>query len=350
MNDDELLVSRLRNLAGDDVPMPLVDRAEVLRRGRRRRVLRASGTTMGVGVLCAGLYLGAGGLGGGPAPESTLAPASDSAAPATGDEPPQDPSADPPATPSRAVVDETAGTVTLPLDEWFLSRQELAVVTSAREAYLARCMTDAGFGDTVELVGPVRDPSGNADAYGVRTVDSVEAAGYTLVPGYPLDYVVPRNQFRNGDAAVETQRSTCFGELRALGIDWDVDRFEEIAPTGWMPFAHSDEGRAVLAEWRQCLEDKGVTAPAVDSTSMIPPGALGASRDEQVRIGRIDVACKDDLDVVRRLADIDAAQQWEYIERARTYLEERRTVEQAALAASEAYLASQGLSMDDESW
>jgi hypothetical protein len=345
MNDDELLVSRLRSLAGDDVPMPRVDRAEVLRRGRRRRALRASGTTMGVGVLCAGLYLGTGGLGGGPAPESTLAPASGSVEPATGDEPPQDPTADPPATPPRAVVDETTGTVTLPLDEWFLSRQELAVVTSAREAYLARCMTDAGFGDTVELVGPVQEPpgNGNADAYGAWRVETLEATGYEL------GQTVYPNLFRSGDAAAETQRSTCFGELRALGIDWDLDRFEVIAPAGSETFAHTDEGQTVLGEWRQCLVDNGVAPPA-EASDMIPAEAHGAPLAEQVRIGRIDIACKDGLDTIQRLADVDAAQQVEYIARAQAYLEERKPVERAGLAAAEAYLASQGLSMDDASW
>lgn len=345
MNDDELLVSRLRTMAGNVPPVP-IDRAEVLRRGRRRRVLRASGTTMGVGVLCAGLYFGTGGLGGGPAPQSTLAPASGSAAPITGDEGPQDPASDTPATPSGAVVDEATGSIALPVDAWFLSRQELAVVTSAREAYLARCMTDAGFGDTVDLVGPIRVPpgNGNADAYGAWRVETLEATGYEV------QEAVHPNSIRSGDTAAETQRSTCFGELRALGIDWDVDRLEAIAPTGWLPFAYDDAGRAIRDEWRQCLEDNGVTAPAADEAGMIPPEALGAPLAEQVRIGRIDIACKDELDVVQRLADVDAAQQVDYIGRAQAYLEERKTVEQAALAASQAYLASQGLSMDDPAW
>jgi hypothetical protein len=343
MNDDELLISRLRDLSGGS-PAPQVDHQEVLRRGRRRRVARASGTTLGIGVLCAGLYLGAGGLGGGPAPQATLAPASGGVAPATGEGTPS-PTADTPAAPQGAVVDEATGTVTLPLDEWFLSRQERAVVSSAREAYIVRCMTDAGFGDTAELVGPVQEPPGNghAERYGAWKVQTLEAMGYER------PQPVYANVIRTGDAAAEEHRLTCFDELRTLGIEWDYDRFEQIAPAGAETFAYTDEGQAVLGEWRQCLVDNGVEPPA-EASDMVPAEAHGAPLAEQVRIGRIDIACKDDLDVVRRLADIDAAQQLEYIERARTYLEERKPIEQAALAASEAYLASQGLSMDDESW
>ncbi|GAA1401526.1 hypothetical protein [Oerskovia paurometabola] len=337
MNDDELLVSRLRTMAGNVPPVP-IDRAEVLRRGRRRRVLRASGTTMGVGVLCAGLYLGAGGAG--DAPVTTLAPAASGPSPTA----PVSPAGPGTVEAQGAVVDEASGTITLPLDSVLLGRHEHATITSAREVYLASCLTEAGFGDTLELVGPVRVPpgNGNAERYGAWRLETLEQTGYGV------QEEVDPNVFRSSGPA-EARRAECLGEIRAQGLDWDPSQFEESAPTGWTQYDTTGEGRAVLAEWRQCLTDAGVEPPA-EGQGMVPPAAVGASLDEQVRIGRIDVGCKDELDVVQRLADVDAAGQSEYIARAGDQLEQRRSVEQAALAASQAYLTSQGLSMDDPAW
>lgn len=338
MNDDELLVSRLRSMAGH-VPVVPVDRGAVLRRGHRRRVLRASGATMGVGVLCAGLYLGAGGLGDGPG--TTLAPAAGGSDPtvATG---PAGQGAEGAA--QGAVVDEGAGAITLPLDTVLLSRQEHAILESAREVYLARCLTDAGFGDTLELVGPVQVPPGNGNEarYGAWRLETLEQTGYQV------QEVRDPNRFWTSEPA-EAQRSACLDETLAQGISYESDQIEALAPVGVTTFEDTDDGRAVLAEWRQCLAAGGVEPPA-EGEGMVPPAAVGASLDEQVRIGRIDIACKDELDVVQRLADVDAAEQVDYIARAGDLLEQRRAIEQAALAASQAYLASQGLSMDDASW
>lgn len=347
MNDDELLVTRLREMVGH-VPPVQVDRDDVLRRGRRRRVLRASGATVGAGVLCAGLYLAVGGSGSEPA--STFAPASgdESSSPTTS---PAGPVGDGLATEgARAVIDESAGTITLPLDAWLPSRQERAVTRSARDVYLARCTTAAGRGDIVDLVGPVRVPSGtgNEQSYGAWRVETLEQWGYEQ-PG--LDDALP-NRIGAADAAATELVSSCQQSGIDEGLAVAPGQLDVLALEGVeapVAFTGTAAGRVVLAEWRGCLADRGVEPPA-EGGGMVPPAAVDASLDEQVRIGRIDIACKDELDVVQRLADVDAAEQREYIVRAGDRLEQRRAIEQAVLSKAEAYLASQGLSMGDASW
>ncbi|QDW62329.1 hypothetical protein [Oerskovia sp. KBS0722] len=248
--------------------------------------------------------------------------------------------------PVRAIVDEDAGTITTPLDGWFVSAEERAEMDTARDVFVARCMTAAGYEDLVQLVGPVpAEKTFDGAGFGLWRHGLLATDGYTQEP------VESPNRFRarvEDAAAIEQQRS-CFGQVNEAGLSYDPGQFEAVAPTGVTPATSTPEGIGVIDEWKQCLSERGVEPPGPDE-GMVPPGVRAASPDEVTRIGEIDLACKDELGTVQRLADIQAAQESEYITRARDYLELRRPVEQAALEASRAYLQEQGLSMDPATW
>ncbi|WP_431835566.1 hypothetical protein [Cellulomonas sp. Y8] len=332
MSHDDDLVARLRGL-GQDTPRVSVDRAEVLRAGRRRRSARAAGAgawtaLVLVGVVAAGMAL-AGGRPGDAAPAApgpaTTATQSATVAPA----------------PLRAEVDRSTGTIALPLDDWIWSPAQEATSATAVELSVSLCMAQAGMADEFVFQGPYPVASRLA-SYGVWRDEDVRASGYEGVSG-AVDY--PGTGLRGDDPRIATQRG-CYGDAFDLyGVD--PAEFEDSAPQGYESPTSVPQGLAVWEEWRQCLVDEGVAPPA-DAGSMVPEGVTSAPMAEQVRVGLIDVGCKDRTDFVQRLGDVEAAEQQAYIERGRAYLSELRAVQQRALAESRALLTSHGVPIPGE--
>ena len=64
-----------------------------------------------------------------------------------------------------------------------------------------------------------------------------------------------------------------------------------------------------------------------------------------MRIGLIDIDCKESTNLRQRLADIDAVNQQAYLDSAPEYVSAYRATVAAALAASRAYLAEAGIDM-----
>lgn len=338
MTHDDPFTAHLRTLAAQAPRVP-VDHARVLRAGRRRRAVRA--TRVGAVVVAAvvGVYAGAGalpGTGGGTVAPAAPAATGLTAAPSTA------PTSTPTAEPPRAVVDATAGTITLPLDEWLWSAADLATTETAVELYVSRCMADAGLGDEFVFHGPFPVQPEHV-GYGVWVRDVVLESGYASLE---MDDSYPGSGVDAGDPGMDVQRGCYLGALDE-GFMYDTADFEVSAPLGHQPPAYLPAGQVVLEEWRQCLAEGGVEPPS-DDTSVIPTGVLGAPLDEQVRIGLIDVDCKERTELVQRLADIDAAEQVAYIERGREHLVQLRAVQQAALAKSRAYLQDAGVPIPGE--
>jgi hypothetical protein len=339
--------ARLRTLVDQAVPPTPIDPDTALdvarRRTRRTRGRRAAASMTAAAAIVTGLVTVPGLVTDG-SPLMAAAPGAVELAPSTPTaipEPAEAPTPEPP----RAIVDEAAGTITTPIDEWSLSPQEHAEMDTAREVFIARCMSSAGYGDLVEVVGPVPAKDQEGLEYGLWRHALLTTTGYTQ------EFAESPNRIRTrpeDEAAIEQNRS-CVAQAIEAGVSYEPGQFEEIAPTGITPATYTPEGIAVIDEWKQCLSQRGVEPPG-ENEGMVPPAVWDASPEEIVRIGEIDLACKDDLDTVQRLADIQAAQEAEYIARAKDYLEQRSAVEQAALEASRAYLADQGLSMDPATW
>jgi hypothetical protein len=247
----------------------------------------------------------------------------------------------------RAIVDEAAGTITTPLDDWNLSVDERAEVSTAIHVFTARCMTDAGLGDTVTIDGPSVQPKTDGLGFGLWRHEALMRSGYEMdLAG------VSTNGFTAAPGTEEAmleQLDVCGRQAVDAGLTYDVEQLGETPPTAITPAEDTPEGVAVVAEWKQCLAGRGIVPPGQDD-GMVPPAVQGASPDEVVRIGEIDLGCKDDLDTVQRLADIQAAQEAEFIARAKDFLERRRSVEQEALETSRAYLKEHGVSMDPATW
>ncbi|MBD5784868.1 hypothetical protein IF650_01625 [Cellulosimicrobium terreum] len=247
----------------------------------------------------------------------------------------------------RAIVDEVAGTITTPLDDWVLSIDELTETRTAGDLFTARCMTDAGYPESAKIDGPSVPLNTDGLGFGLWRHEALVRSGYEMdLTG------VSTNGFTAApgtEDAVTAQLDACGEQEVEAGLSYNPEQLGEVPPTNFTPAEDTPEGVAIIGEWKQCLTERGIEPPGQDD-GMVPPAIQGASREEVIRIGEIDLACKAELDTIQQLADIQAAQEAEFIARAQDYLEQRLTLEEAALETSRAYLKEQGVSMDSVTW
>lgn len=332
MSTDDEFLRHVRDLAGTTPAVP-VDRARVLHLGRRRRAVRATGAGVVAVLAVAGVSGGVtalaaqrGGDGATPAGPATVAPT-------------PTPDATPTAAAPVAVVDDVAGTIALPLDAWTWSEADAATSQTAVELAASQCMAAAGMADELPFQPYPVQPS-HVD-YGVWQRDVVEATGYaSLVPADP-----PGGGLDGDDPRIATQRDCYIAAFAEYAVD--AQSIQEGGPQGYEAPGYVPEGLALLDEWRACLADQGV-ATSADESWAVPAGATTASPEEQVRIGLIDVGCKESTDFVQRFAEVEAAQQLDYIARAEPFLTELRAAQQAALQASRALLEANGVPIPGE--
>ncbi|WP_024286744.1 hypothetical protein [Cellulomonas sp. KRMCY2] len=325
MNHNESFTAALRTMA-DQTPLIRVDRHTVLRLGRRRRAARTAGVSVMIAVGVAGLYGGV---------VAALPRVQDHmVAPAT---PTPEPSPERSVTAVGAVVDKEAGTISLPLDERIWSSADVATMQAAVDLYVSRCMADAGLGAEYTFQGPYAVQPDDV-YYGVWVRAVVLESGYrSLGP----DTSRPGSGLRGNDPRISTQ-TECYLSALKSGLTYEPTDFDATAPVGHKLPADLPEGQVVMDEWRQCLRANDV-APPVDDASLLPRDALGAPLEEQIRIGLIDVDCKEQTDFVQRIADIDAAEQLAYIERASDYLQQIRPIQQSVITKARAYLQDAGV-------
>ncbi len=322
MDDD--LTRRLRALADTDAPVT-VDHDAVLRAGHRRRWARAVGTSGALAALVVGGYPAVAAL-------STDRVATPPAASAT-------------AEPPRAVVDRATGTITVP--GWGVppsTEEDRAVMQTARAFFFAGCMADQGFAEGWEFTGPVTPAPapGERYPYGAWLADDVRANGYGFARSGALD--LPPAEAEAWDV--------CEARLETTGLSGAVevtlDKHEGALRQTERALL-TDEGRSLHDAWAACLAESGVAAVADDPESLVPAGAAEAPFDEQVRIGLVDVACKDRLDLVQRLADIDAALAAQFAadhrEEIAAELAEAERRDRPVVDRARAYLAEHGVTM-----
>ncbi|MBO3103912.1 hypothetical protein [Cellulomonas fengjieae] len=329
MSTDDQFVAHLRALESAP-PGSTIDPHRVLLAGRRRRVGRGAGVAALTLVAVTGLYTGVSAL---PDPVRP-APPSTSLAPVPS----------PSVTPMgpRAVVDPT-GDVTLPFAEYYASPDQNAAMMTAHYLAISRCMTDAGFPDAYRFIGP-ETPEPGFPRYGVTSAAQVERDGYTFpspepISGTDLNLDVP---------GARDALAACLPRVLALGFVFEPGDENGLGQPPYAPTQAKDtpEGQALLAELSACLLDRG--APGVDTADgvIIPTGVLDLPHEEQVRIGLLDLECRQSMDFLQRFADVDAAQQQQYIDDNRAYFDAYKAMRDASLAASYAYLDAAGIVMD----
>lgn len=342
MTHDDDFVRQLKTMAESTFPVT-VDRQDVLRVGRRGLMARRGGVALlafaAVTASAAGVQV----LLPDPADLATPAPL---AAPSDG----ATPTSSSPAPQQGAVTfDAETGTVVEPLDAWFWTPQEQAIQAAALEHFRTTCLAAAGVagyqGIPAQITVPVIPDDGYTD-YGLWDRSQLDRLGYSPRP--QPNQVAPESAYADaatGDSAYN-QAIACVGEAEAAGLVFDGEQIKDQGPEGIPPLNYIDEGRDVIDAWARCVREQGLEA--ADSTSfvgLVPTGAAEANPEEQSRIADIDLGCKERLGSVQALADLQAREQNDYIERAQNYLTEVRAAQQSVAATAAAYLEDNGITV-----
>jgi hypothetical protein len=232
----------------------------------------------------------------------------------------------------------------MPIERYDLSLTENGIFITANDLAMARCMKDAGFADSFPFVDR-RNPAVDTDwRYGVWVRSQVARYGYGQVPPSPRGKLLRALNAKGFTPAAGEAYQACLPKLKQQGLMLpdlpDDTAGGPDAPKvldGADPL-DSDAAKAVVKEWTDCLRSRGVSPPAGDAR-WFPAGVTSAPLEEQIRVGLIDVGCKEEHRTVQRLADIEASYQQPLIERDEARLVQRRRELDALLDRSRKYIA-----------
>ncbi len=273
------------------------------RRAQRRRALRTSAAVV-CGVLAAGL----------------AGPALVEDARRTAEAPPASRPED-----REVVVDTTDGTITLPLDRYFLSETEQAEVTHASALAMRACAADHGYEVTDRESRFLRPPSTQPDPigdrrFGVWWMPSAETYGYGTSGTQPHTYGVTKRALDPSRTDEQQDILDECGRTPAVQQLWPDTALAEPLPDFLEQALDSSAGQAVLREWDACLVDHGlqhdprtgrwdVTDGARSSGSTLVTAGEPLGPDSAV----VDAGCKADVDLVDRLTRMVADRQAPFI-------------------------------------
>ncbi|WP_407342178.1 hypothetical protein [Pengzhenrongella phosphoraccumulans] len=335
MNNDDAFVAHLKNLEGPTPPLP-VDHRRVLAVGRRRRGTRVAAVSVISTVAVAGLVTAAVAVL--PGTHYAVAPATTATSTAT-----TAPAPGPSPRSAHAVIDPVTGVVTTPFTSFQVSQNDLDIMMSAWDLARSRCMADAGYADSFVFAVTRTALRDTSRLYGIWNRDDLRQRGYAEPALDPYDG--EGSEIHVSSPAVEAAMQSCVDQVRPMGFIFEPTSFDDIKPAvGAESAIYRPEGQAVIAEWTACLEAHEVAAPDEEG-SLQPAGVLSMSLPEQVRIGLIDIDCKESTDLRQRLADIDAGDQQAYLDSAPEFVAAYQTTAKLALVTSRAYLANAGIDM-----
>ena len=224
-----------------------------------------------------------------------------------------------------------------------VSQHDLDIMMSAWDLARSRCMADAGYADNFVFAVTRTAQPDTSRIYGIWDPEDLRQHGYAGPALNPDDG--EGSEIHVSTPAVDAAMQACADQVRPMGFIFEPTSFDDIKPAvGAESAVYTPEGQAVIAEWTACLEAHDVAAPDEEG-SLQPAGMLSMSLPEQVRIGLIDIDCKESTDLRQRLADIDAGTQQAYLDSAPEYVAAYQTTAELALATSRAYLAEAGIDM-----
>ncbi|WP_271395884.1 hypothetical protein [Neomicrococcus lactis] len=201
-----------------------------------------------------------------------------------------------------------------PVDAYGMSAEDRQIVGHAEAILIDRCMSAEGFGNPY-LAYYQRDRGSEQFPdwrYGVWNAPYVAKNGIGKRGNEVDETKLPEAQL---SALVNCSRAN------TLRIIDDSEVVQGEPPTvlftaslrGFEAATSGDEGRKIRAEWVACLESVGFR-PMPDERSMLVQVSGPEDSEEFLTAIVADAKCKDQLNTVQRLADIDANQQQAYLE------------------------------------
>ncbi len=254
---------------------------------------------------------------------------------------------------ATADVDFEAGTIVLPAERFLMTAAEELEVNTLSQQQLDQCVRDHGY--EVVSTPAVIDTEGDR-RYGTWLVQEAELYGFAppsvgrgegeqgVAPDRPRDSdghpIYPRGDIRNADMDVieECHESPDVLRFVTYTIEPAFSYGAEIGPLMDEALG-SAEGKQVFADWEACLEEHGLER----DESRSPYSIRGATMDvteQNIAMALVDVQCKTDVELVQRLADLEAELQAPVVARYFKELTAMRAEYDAVLEDARAFLAS----------
>ncbi|GAA3608309.1 hypothetical protein GCM10022223_25400 [Kineosporia mesophila] len=210
-----------------------------------------------------------------------------------------------------AQVDAVSGTIALPLDEYLPTATQATVFTHAVDIKARECAKAQGI--DFRVIMP--DPQPVNNNYGVWRKSQAEKYGY----GQPIPQTVPVDSQHNANLSEAEGKVVydCMVKPEVSQVKYPGKLIK-----GDLPFLRTltrvrsidtKQGQEILKEWHNCLKENDIAAPSMPEEMTVydwtPPNVGSMTPEERFQAALIDVACKDKVDLVQRLADIEAGQQ-----------------------------------------
>ena len=221
----------------------------------------------------------------------------------------------------EVVIDTTNGTITLPLDRYFLTEGEQAEVLHASALAMHECAADRGYVFTDPRSGwrePVEGALPTGDRrFGVWWMPGAETYGYGTGRPHPPPTGPPWPSAHEPTSSVKSS-SEC-GQTPTVQQFWPGTELSEPVPDFVKLARESSAGQAVLDDWEACLGTHGLQRNEERPLGHHRRQAqLGGTRVEYGEpLGPdsavLDARCKADVDLVDRLTQIVADLQAPFI-------------------------------------
>lgn len=239
----------------------------------------------------------------------------------------------------RAVVDVENGQIELPLDRYFHSDQEMWAMEYASDLLMADCMEEEGL--QFKALDYREQEVRTTRRYGIwRKVEAL-ALGYRKPPD---DAIRTEAMALNaGDPSPEWQAryQTCIKDQRLADLRVDAPPNGLEGLDSYELAMVSDDGAAAWRAWADCLEGQGLTPPS--EGEWISRGWATANLERQISTAIADVDCKDSLNTVQVMADIEAEYQAGMLAgKEALYEEQSRLLDDALKRANEVIRAHGG--------
>lgn len=243
-------------------------------------------------------------------------------------------------------IDAKSQTIDWPLNEFGLMVQDGRTVEHALDLLHSDCAADQG----LEIAFPDRRRLGDEDSedrtFGVWNAQWAARYGF----GSPPDSDLKSELLAVGEGFTEAEYQIfldCVDQVAAEHPELDIEDRESPSDPAYIGRVLSletararNDYQAVVAEWQQCVESVGLTVRK-DEPLTISKGALG-TEEQLITAAVADVNCKDQTELVQRLANIVGAVQIAYIDDNRAALDAQSAQNRAAVEAANVVIAGHG--------
>jgi hypothetical protein len=244
----------------------------------------------------------------------------------------------------RAKLDPAAGTIQLPLDQYAMSARESDVVQHANALLVKGCMAKSG------LEYPRATENWDTKAvpqdrrYGLWSMDMAQKFGYDL-PEDSRSKAIDKIEATLPDSWWTAWNQCIDQKVKQLPLMGELENAGHLSPVdSGIVEAHnelvaSSTYSKVWSSWSDCITKAGLL-PEKDKGVMAPQ--LPKSVESQARAAVIDVGCKQKINAIQTLADIEAKYQMAYIDQNESALVAYRSKADTVLVHARQIIAASG--------